>query len=210
MAANPEFSIEDVAQMAGFSPEEVENAKRRASDLTDTLGKDALQGMEDMRKLSTSIGLPLPRCLVQAAIRRSSATVAQKKQWMETAAEMAGIKELGAIEVKIPEKKKVAYLTLGRCGADHDLGKQLEPLYSLIGDQERDRIRKELSVLVLLGRQTYNLMRSTENKFLDEIKAKLPEEVDFAEVEIDPANTTFSLKGLPADRVGIFIEVTDL
>jgi hypothetical protein len=199
---------------AALSQEEIEKAQEKALKIVEgakATGNTPLKGMQDMRNLSLSIGLPVPRVLFESLINKVEATPGRKKIWRKAISGMSEIKVLGCIDVKLPasggKSEDIAYLVLEKCGKTHDLTAQLNKLYSRIPASRREEIRGHLSMLIYLGRSAYSLMANKLEPTLKEVGKKLPKEFDPFVMGVDYGNTTLYLPYGGDDRVGIFVHL---
>jgi hypothetical protein len=168
-----------------------------------------LAGMDDMRDLSLSIGLPVPRILFTQAVGASTATKGKKKAWMRGIGAMSDVSETGCIQADFfdtsTQAQNTAYLVFDECGDAHDLGAQLEKIFSRVAADKHDDIKKHLSMLVYLGRSAYGQMMMKMAPLLADLGKKLPNDFDSRLLVVDPDNTTLSLNIAGTRRVGIFV-----
>jgi len=195
---------------------ETRESQRLAASEAKASGTEAagpLAGMDDMHALSLSIGLPVPRLLFSQAINASSATKGRKKAWLRELKVMSDVKETGCIQADFfdtqTREQNTAYLVLEECGEDHDLGAQLDKVFSRVAEDKHDDIRKHLSMLVYLGRSAYGQMMMKMVPLLTKLGKKLPDGFDPRQLVIDPDNTTLSLNIAGTRRVGIFVRLAD-
>jgi hypothetical protein len=207
------------ANGGGEVTEEVkEAAKRRALALVREEREN--NGAGHAHALAVSIGAAVPRRLFGAAIGGAAAGEEQKKGWRRVLEKALGDggKDQGCISVDFYDtrsrRRETAYLLLEDVGAGHDLGAELDKLYGRTAAEAREKLTKELSVLVFLGRSAYGQVlmfldrRSSEAaSVLEEVAGRQAAPVDFKELTIDPANTTFYLAAYPEARVGIRVKI---
>jgi hypothetical protein len=208
---------------AEFSEAELAAARARAQEIVAEArnnGKDPaelVQGLRDMQNLTISIGLPVPRILFREMVAAARANPGRKKTWGRQLARMSDVQETGCIGVDFFDTQtraaNKAYLVLDACGADHDLGAQLDRLFARVGADKRDELREHLSMLIHLGREAYGHMSVAARPILTEIAKKVPaadgRPLDFLALRVDPANTTLYLDAPGAQRVGIFVRFED-
>lgn len=200
------------AGLTDLTEAEREAAEERARGLINEASGDsdgALAGMQDMHNLSLSIGLPVPRIIFGALIEETSAPGGRKKAWRRKLKQMSEVQETGCIQVDIQDA--TVYLVLDGCGPDHDLGAELDKVYSRTPEDRHEEIRKHLSVLVYLGRAAYAQMMIKMDDLLQEVGKKFPapDSFDPRVLGIDPANTTFYSPSASERRVGIFVRLSD-
>ena len=198
--------------------EDKEAAKRRAL----ALGREEREnnGAGHAHALARSIGAAVPRRLFGAAIAGAAAGEEQKKGWRRGVEKALGDggKDQGCISVDFyntrSRRRETAYLLLEAVGAGHDLGAELDKLYSRTAAETQERLKKELSMLIFLGRSAYGQVmmfldrRSSEAaSVLEEVAGRQAAPVNFKELSIDPANTTFHLAAYPEARVGIRVKI---
>jgi hypothetical protein len=178
----------------------------------------ALAGMQDMHALSLSIGLPVPRILFDQIIEASTATPARKKTWRRQVQAMSDVKETGCIQADFfdtrTREKNTAYLVLEECGEDHDLGAQLDKVFSRIAPEKQDEIKKHLSMLIYLGRSAYGQMMMKMMPTLSKAVKKIPIDAEEKEFDprvlgVDPTTTTLVVTLPGTRRVGIFVRLAD-
>lgn len=206
-----------------LTQDEMDGVQTRAREIVDKAradGTSPLDGMEDMHKLTLSIGVVVPRVLFAGAIAASTATAARKKSWMKQIGNMDP--DVGCIKVDFLNSETgdadVAYLRLEECGADHDLGAQLEKLYAVIKPENRAKVMEQLSMIVFLGRSAYGQMFVKLRPILDKIARKVPANASadasaekpfaFRDLEVDYANTTLHTTIPGTRRVGIFVRLS--
>ena len=198
------LTLDDVAtaegEMAGVdaSPE----VRDRARALVDTLGAE---GAADMRALSRRMGIPVARVFLAEMIRHGPAAERDR-----LAALVAAIPDIGAAAgsgcVQIEFPTFVAYIMLDACGADHDLGAQLEKIYAHIPEAQQAAVTKHLSFLFGVGRTIYDRVVCENLALVTEIADSLPEGFNPRDVAVDLANTTMYLAAPCVRRVGLFVD----
>jgi len=174
-----------------------------------------LDGMEDMRALSLSIGLPVPRILFAQLVKATtSSTRDQKRDWIRKIMALSEIKATGCIQVDFldntTKEKNTAYMVLDVCGKDHDLGAQLDKVFSRVSSEKQEEIRKHLSMLIFLGRSAYGQLMVEGTTLLMDIAKTLPPSknpFDPRQLVVDPTNTTLYLDIPGTRRVGIFVRL---
>lgn len=180
--------------------------------------KAQLVGMDEIHNFPLSIGLPAPRTLFGQMVEASTATATQKKAWHRQLEGMSEITEIGSIRVDFfdigTQKKDTAYLVLGECEENHDLGAQLDKIFPRIPREKHDEIRRHLSILIHLGRWAYGQMMVKMMPVLDEIREKIPAQGDDKPFDprilgVDPTNTTFYIMLPGTRRTGIFVRLAD-
>lgn len=191
--------------------EDKEAAKRRALALVREEREN--NGAGHAHALALSIGAAVPRRLFGAAIAGAAAGAEQKKGWrrgLEKALGDGG-KDQGCISVDFYDtrsrRRETAYLLLEAVGAGHDLGAELDKLYGRTAAEAREKLKKELSMLVFLGRSAYGQVMMEAASVLEEVAGRQAPPVNFKELSIDPANTTFHLAAYPEARVGIRVKI---
>jgi hypothetical protein len=176
-------------------------------------------GADEMGKLTFAIGLPAPRIIISLMIEASSATPSRKKTWNRRLEEACGgIKETGCIKIDfhdtINNKKNTAYLVLEECGKNHDMGAQLDKIYTRIQPEKKEDVVGHISMLIHLGQKVYHQVASKMSTVLSEIvEETAPSSPDGGPFDpnalhVDPANTTLHIKS-PHElrRVGLYVHI---
>ena len=197
------------------SETDIQDAQIRARKLVDEAradpSKNPRDGLEAMRNLALSIGLPVPRILLAEMIKASSASASRKKKLIARLPKISEVSETGCIKVDFPVTKNgksshdTAFLVLDQCAPDHDLGAQIYKLFSRISADKQDEIRKHLSMLIALGRRSFGTVVAENKNLLKEIANGLPADFPVTRLMIDTKNTTFFMAAPCKTRVGIFI-----
>ncbi len=194
-----------------------ERARALIDESRDSAGAAGpMAGMGAMRALTLSIGMPVPRILLDAMVEVSTANAGRKKTWRKQLKKMSEVKEQGCIKVEfydiVDKKSNTVYLVLDRCGADHDLTAELDKIYSRIPGDKKPEILQHLSALVYLGRSAYGQMAAKMLGLLKDIGKKMggsASEFDPMVLGVDPVNTTFYVPHVDGFRVGIFVRLED-
>jgi hypothetical protein len=150
----------------GLSEAELEAAQARARTIIGEArrgGAGAVSDLREMRRLqlelTLAVGMAVPLTLIRQMIERAGARAEQAGAWMRQLKRVSVVEGVGCISVEFPDRRlgrsNTVYLVLAECGADHDLGAQLGKLYSRIPEACQAEIRKQLSILVHLGRAAY-------------------------------------------------------
>lgn len=206
-------AVEIAADAQSDEGVDVGAARERAREIVDQVRTDgdsgSLAGLQDMHNLSLAIGLPVPRILFSQIVNAANAPENRKKVWRREIKGMSDLTETGCIKVDFRNQSTgeddTVYLVFDECQEDHDLGAQLEKIYSVIPESKQDDIRKHLSTLVLLGRSAYGQMIIKMAPLLEKIKKKMPDEFEPRRLCIDAKNTTIFLPEVDTSRVGIFV-----
>jgi hypothetical protein len=193
-----------------LSPDELASVAEKAEKLVKRMENgDAseLSGLEDFQKLGQAMGTAVPRVLTEHYIEHSGLGAAQQEVLKKQAAAVfSALPDGGAIELKIREggQNVTAYLLLDECPADHDLGAELDKLYSRIPASRHEEVKKHLSFLVFVGRQMYTKVIMDNESLYRPLSDRF--KFDIRQLGIDPTNTT--LFGGPEwpKRVGIFVK----
>ena len=209
-------ATEDRSDGGTLTEDDVQLARTRARSLVQGIREGEappLAGLRDMQLLARAMGLPVPRVLFAEMILRCSASAERKRVFSRGLKDMSPLSETGCISTDFFDRTTgaagKAYLVLEPCGADHDLGAQLDPFYARIPPEKQDDIRQFLSMLVYMGRQTFHHLLETKRTLVEEITKKLPDGFDPSALEVDPANTTLFLPPPCTQRVGIFVRYQD-
>lgn len=192
------------------SAEVVAAARERAEMLLRAASPEDAAGLEDLKKLHQSMGLPAARALFRHLITASK----NKKKARAAEAALAAysdVTEQGCMRVeyhdRLAQKPAVAYLLLGECPKDHDFGAQLEKLRARCADDKWPSVLQHLSALLAMGRHTYAMMAAHNAKLIRRLH---PGHGDYATApKVDPANTTLYFEADWPMRVGIFVELED-
>ena len=205
------------AAVEGASEEEaaeVEAARARAQALVGGLG-GGLAGGEpatrphEMALLAQAMGLPVPRTLFAEMVRAGGAPAGKKKKLLGRLEALAPHAETGCVSLQFRGPAGgaplEAHLLLEKCGADHDLSAQLDPLYARTPPDQHDTLRQHLSMLVFLGRRAYRQALGALSREAAEMAKWLPAGFDPSDLRVDPANTTLHLPPPCTARVGLFV-----
>lgn len=207
---------EERKQGRKFTPEETARIKENArSQARKARTSGWTRGAKDAKNLMLSIGLPVPRILLRELVKRAPGLGEKEKKKLGARIErLMGVRETGSIEIKFHDATKngpnTAYLVLQECPPDHDLGAQLDKLYSRIPEAKQDEIRKHLSVLFHIGRNTYvSAVEDPANVLLVGTLLKhYPKDSEACPTQLrtDPKNTTLFLHP-EWTRAGIFVRL---
>ena len=100
----------------------------------------------------------------------------------------------------------VAYLVLGECPGDHDLGRQLDKLKAHVLEDKWAEVLQSISLLVRTGITVYGQLARKHASLIRDI---LGADAQYLDLKVDATNTTLYLdKGWPA-RIGVFIWLKD-
>lgn len=176
----------------------------------DSSAREVVKGMQEFRALQLSAGAPTPRVLFGEVARALNCTSSRRAAVARKLAKCVPNRGTGCLKVDFYDTQtlgpNVAYLVLDECEADHDLGAQLELLYSRSKESRHKDILAHLSHLIHLGRAAYSCSVNDAATTLRQLAKKLPEGFDpLGPALVDPVNTTLYLPLPNSRRVGIFV-----
>ncbi len=218
-----EAKLEEAADLAverfraargDITPDEEAVARAQARRIAEN-PEEFAAGLEQARAVMTSMGLPVPRVLlaemVEIVEQRGGLEPEKLEALRSQVAALSPITEVGSIkfELKQGDVTSVAHVALAECGADHDLGAELEKIYRRIPSSKKPEVLRHLSALVNAGRRTFGETVERHIDTVRELTAAMPPE--FREgpfrLALDEANTTFSLPAPCTKRVGLHVNL---
>lgn len=167
-------------------------------------------GMEDLRYLLYSMGLPATRLLLRQQIRADADEPTRGRLLAEVEA-LSALKEVGCMRIdffnRLTGSADAAYLVLDECPKDHDLGAQLDSLKVHVSSARWPEIQKHLSALVLYARTMYAQTARENLPLLRRLLGAAENDPcsDRLTVRVDPANTTLFVAEESPLRVGIWV-----
>ena len=225
-AASDEFAARAISELAAQAAVElqagasaeidkstIEQGEAQAKEIISKGGdQEMFSGMEDMRKLSLSLGLPVPFTLFAALIDRTTAPANKKKKWKKAVRGAMPASDDGCLEVDFLDKagaKRKARCLLAPCGPDHDLSSEIDQITNLAASAGAGKaLLEHLSMLVHLGRAAYGQVATLMIPLLEKVADALPEEAglfDVWDLRVDGSNTTLYCPNVEDRRVGIRI-----
>jgi hypothetical protein len=190
---------------------DVDSICKKARELASELPSETAQGLQDMHKLTLAIGMPMTRILFSDMINSGSGTPEAKIKLLKEVKTETKTEGLGCIQVEFTDKQtgtaRTAYMLLDTCGADHDLGAELDKIYSHIAVDKQEEIKKHMSMILFLGRTIFSQMMVSSANLVRKIAKKLPQDFKANNITIDSDNTTLFLGPPCSMRVGLFIRL---
>lgn len=182
---------------------------RRARELSQQMSSEDVEGLRDMQKLISSMGLPAVKATFRAMLDASPLPperLAGARARVEAIEAPPGCMEFSFVNrvTRLPDK---VFLFLDACPRDHDTSAELDRLRSVVTDESWDTARKHISALVFYGRSTYTNASRLMQGLIREIFG-LPADdpcVGLLDFQVDRASTTLFLREDWPSRVGLYV-----
>jgi hypothetical protein len=221
-AAAPDDALgglaEQAMQTAGapVTTESLGAVRAAAAAIVDQATPNDIAGLKDYHKLTIAIGMRAVHVTFNAMVAAAQAEAKKADGSGGLAAglladaereivSMSPVTETGCMKVdffnRTTSRSDVAYLVLDRCGRDHDLGAQLDPLRAAVAPDRWGEVVKHLSMLVFLGRTVYKRLAGEHVGLI----RRLFGAEKYPELLVDPVNTTLYVEAEWLDRVGIYV-----
>lgn len=170
------------------------------------------QGIEEMKNMTASIGLPGTRVLLLQLIELGNATAEEKQDLRQAVEQLSPIKEHGSLELKFIDvntnKKAHVYLRLDECDEDYNLGSTIDGLLHRMGQQRKPELLKHISTLINLGRVVYGTVTSQQQPLMAQIASHLPDATaeNISALKVDQEKTMLFPHPLCAKRLCVISE----
>ena len=203
----------EAMQTAGapVTAESLGAVRAAAAAIVDQASPHDIAGLKDYHKLTVAIGMRAVHVTFNAMVAAARAAKGPggmgglEADAAREIAAMSPVTETGCMKVdfhnQVTGRPDVAYLVLDRCGRNHDLGAQLDPLRAAVAPDRWGEVVKHLSMLVFLGRTVYKRLAGEHVSLI----RRLFGVEKYPELIVDPANTTLYVDADWPDRVGIYV-----
>ena len=197
---------------AGEEPDAATIAAARAR-AQQMLGAEDAEGLQHMRNLTLSMGLPATRALFHHMITISRKRGAAKAAAIEKVAQFSPVREVGCMKVdfhnRVTNKPDSAYIRLDQCPRTHNLDTQLDKLRPLVPADKWSEVLKPMSMLIHIGRSTYGNATRQQLPLIRSL-FDLPENdpcEKYLDLKVDKNNSTLYIDDSWPNRAGIYVSL---
>ncbi len=176
-------------------------------------GDDPAAGINDLRALTSSMGLPAARIAFRHMIKAAGVRGAVKHEALAAIKAFSPITEVGSMKIDFfnreTGKPDVAWLLLDECRANHDLGAQLDKIKPHVAPEKWPEILKHCSTLIGIGRTVYAQLAKNNLALIRKING-LPASdpcTDYLAYKVDMASSTLYLSAAWPNRIGLFVHL---
>lgn len=187
-------------------PEEI---ARRAQALNQQAGPEAAEGLGDLQKLISAMGLPAAKATFRAMLRASplpAERLAAVREKVESLEAPPGCMEFVFPNIETGAADKV-YMMLDACPRDHDTSTELGKLRSIVSPENWDRARQHLSLLFFYARSLYSQVSRLRRDWIREIFGLGAEDPceGLLDYQVDVVTSTLFLRADWPERIGFFV-----
>jgi hypothetical protein len=176
-------------------------------------GDDPAAGINDLRALTSSMGLPAARIAFRHMIKAAGVRGAVKHEALASIKAFSPITEVGSMKIDFfnreTGKPDVAWLLLDECRANHDLGAQLDKIKPHVAPEKWPEILKHCSTLIGIGRTVYAQLAKNNLALIRKING-LPASdpcTEYLAYKVDMASSTLYLGAAWPNRIGLFVHL---